>query len=184
MNKYLAHLKTISKHKLIVGYYCFKCGQYKRGLLHDNSKFGVTEFFTSAHYFQGDSSPIDAEKKEKEYSLAWQHHKGRNPHHWEYWIDELGTRKNKPIKIPYPYLIEMICDWIGAGKVYNKNKWTTADPLAFFERKKSHIILNARTEKVVIYLLELIKNHGLDTFCYAVKHPEKSKVLENYVKGD
>ena len=21
------------------------------------------------------------------YSLAWQHHKGHNPHHWEYWLD-------------------------------------------------------------------------------------------------
>jgi len=184
MNKYLAHLKTITKHKVIVGYYCFKCGQYKRGLLHDNSKFGITEFFTSARYFQGDSSPIDAEKREKEYSLAWQHHKGHNPHHWEYWLDELGTRKNKPIKMPWPYLVEMMCDWIGAGKVYSKEKWTIAEPLAFFEKKRSSMILNPRTEKVIVYLLEMIRDYGLKTFCYAVKHPETSKVLSNYLKGE
>lgn len=184
MNKYLAHLKTITKHKLYVGYYCFKCGQYKRGLLHDNSKFGPTEFFTSARYFQGDSSPIDAEKREKEYSLAWQHHKGHNPHHWEYWLDELGTRKNKPIKMPWPYLVEMMCDWIGAGKVYNEGKWTTAEPINFFEKKRPYMILNPRTEKVVVYLLELIRDRGLNAFCYIVKHPEMSKVLSNYLKGE
>ena len=65
MNKYLAHFKTIAKHKILVGYYCCKCGQVKRGLMHDNSKFGPTEFFTSARYFQGNSSPIAKEKVEK-----------------------------------------------------------------------------------------------------------------------
>ena len=67
MNKYWEHFKTISKHKILVGYYCCKAGQIKRGLLHDNSKFGPTEFFSSARYFQGTGSPIDKEKAEKGY---------------------------------------------------------------------------------------------------------------------
>ena len=87
MNKYIKHFITITKHKFYVMKFCFKCGLYKHGLLHDLSKYGKTEFFSSAKYFQGTSSPIDAEKNEKGYSLAWQHHKGHNPHHWEYWID-------------------------------------------------------------------------------------------------
>ena len=110
-NKYIRHFKTITKHKYYVMKFCFKCGFYKRGLLHDLSKYGKTEFCSSARYFQGTSSPIDAEKNEKGYSLAWQHHKGHNPHHWEYWIDNVGTYKNTPCKIPYEYVVEMICDW-------------------------------------------------------------------------
>lgn len=46
------------------------------------------------------------------------------------------------------------------------------------------MILNPRTQKVVEYLLELLKNHGIDTFCYAIRHPEASKVLDNYLKGE
>lgn len=70
MNKYISHLKTISKHKYYVMKFCFKCGIYRRGIMHDLSKFGPTEFLSSAKYYQGDSSPIDAEKREKGYSLA------------------------------------------------------------------------------------------------------------------
>ena len=65
MKKYLKHFITVTKHKYYVMKYCFKCGIYKRGLLHDLSKYGKTEFCSSARYFQGNSSPIDAEKKEK-----------------------------------------------------------------------------------------------------------------------
>ena len=54
----------------------------------------------------------------------------------------------------------------------------------FFEKKRPYMILNPRTEKVVVYLLELIRDHGLSTFCYTVKHPEMSKVLSNYLKGE
>ena len=184
MNKYVKHWATITKHRIVVRHYCFKCGQYKRGLLHDLSKYSKAEFCASAKYFQGTYSPIDAEKNEKGYSLAWQHHKGHNPHHWEYWIDNIGTRKNTPIKMPWPYLVEMLCDWIGAGKVYNKDKWTQAEPYNFYIQKAPSMILNPRTQKVVEYLLELLKDQGIGTFCYAIRHPEASKVLDNYLKGE
>ena len=136
MNKYIKHLLTITKHKFVVMKYCFKCGIYKRGLLHDLSKYGITEFASSARYFQGNSSPIDAEKREKGYSLAWQHHKGHNPHHWEYWIDNIGTYKNTAIKIPYEYVVEMVCDWLGAGIVYSKQKVDENKP--YKEPKQNH----------------------------------------------
>lgn len=69
MGKRIQHFKTISKHKFLVGKYCFKFGLIIQGLKHDISKFGYTEFATSAKYFKGTSSPISAEKKEKGYSL-------------------------------------------------------------------------------------------------------------------
>ena len=78
---YLNHLKTISKHKYYVAKFCFKCGFYWRGITHDLSKYGITEFCSSAKYFSGKRSPIDAEKDVTGYSIAWQHHKGHNPHH-------------------------------------------------------------------------------------------------------
>ena len=60
----LRHFKTICVHKFWVGYYCFKAGLYWQGIVHDLSKFSPIEFIESAKYYQGDSSPIVACKKE------------------------------------------------------------------------------------------------------------------------
>lgn len=164
MNKYWQHFKTITKHRWVVMKNCFRCGLYWRGLVHDLSKYGFTEFFSSARYFQGSRSPIDAEKEAIGYSLAWQHHKGHNPHHWEYWIDNLGTKENTPLKIPYVYVIEMICDWIGAGQVYSKETWTQHEPLAFYKKVRKSRIIHPDTEKLILTFLKTIDKQGLEAF--------------------
>lgn len=102
VNKYWQHFKTITKHRHKVMWLCFRIKLYKQGLLHDLSKYSPIEFFTSAKYYQGTSSPIDAEKNDKGYSLAWLHHKGHNPHHWEYWVDNLGPQPVNVIGIFKP----------------------------------------------------------------------------------
>ena len=174
MKKYIKHFITITKHRYYVRKFCFKCGFYKRGLLHDLSKYGLTEFFSSARYFQGTSSPIDAEKREKGYSLAWQHHKGHNPHHWEYWIDNIGTYKNTPIKIPYEYVIEMICDWLGAGIVYSKQKVDYdkpySEPLEYYNKCKKERIFHPETQSLIECFLRYIKSNGINYFCSQVKN--------------
>lgn len=169
MGKYWKHFKTICKHKWYVMKYCFKCGFYWRGLTHDLSKFGITEFFSSAKYFQGTRSPIDAEKEKRGYSLAWQHHKGHNPHHWEYWIDNVGTKENTAIRIPYQYVIEMICDWLGAGIVYSghkvKDNEPYREPLEFYNKKKGERIFHPETQKLIEDCLEMIAEESIGVFC-------------------
>lgn len=164
MNKYWKHFKTITKHKAKVFEHCALVGIPMRGLLHDNSKYGITEFCSSAKYFQGNRSPIDAEKEDRGYSLAWQHHKGHNPHHWEYWIDEVGTCENVALKMPWKYALEMICDWLGAGQVYSKEAWTQHEPLAFYNKKKKYMRLHPDTQEFVEKCLKLIDEEGLDAF--------------------
>ena len=173
MKKYFKHLMTISKHKWYVMMFCFKCGIYKRGLLHDLSKFGPTEFFSSAKYYTGVRSPIDSEKAHKGYSIAWQHHKGRNPHHWEYWIDNLGSYENKPCRMPKEYIIEMICDWLGAGIVYSKKKPDYDEPyrvpLDYYKRGRNYYILEKKTQDVVELMLAIIADEGINAFCKYAK---------------
>lgn len=176
--KSIKHFKTVSKHKWEVGKMCFKCGLYKQGLLHDLSKFSRAEFKTSVKYFQGTSSPIDAEKKEKGYSYVWLHHRGRNQHHWEYWIDNLGTKENKPAKIPYRYVAEMICDWIGAGKVYMGDKWTQKSPLEYYEKNKPTMIFHPDTQKLIEKLLKDIADYGTRSFAIRVRNHKKMKTLD------
>ena len=88
------HFKTITRHKLLVMKYCFQLGLYKQGLLHDLSKYSPSEFLVGARYYQGTRSPNNAERENIGVSTSWLHHKGRNKHHFEHWVDyslESGT---------------------------------------------------------------------------------------------
>ena len=112
------HLKTVLTHKYWVFYYSCKLGIPWRGFVHDLSKFSPIEFWESVKYYQGGkSSPINACKADRGYSLAWQHHKGRNPHHYEYWVDKLDEG-GIAINMPAKYKLEMLADYLAAGKVY------------------------------------------------------------------
>ena len=137
-----------------------------------------------AKYFQGTSSPIAAEKKEKGYSLAWQHHKGHNPHHWEYWIDNIGTYKNTPCKIPYQYVVEMICDWLSAGIVYSKQKTNYnepyTEPLEHYNKCKNKMIFHKETQKLIELYLNMIAEKGINYFC---KNWKKERKNYEYING-
>ena len=83
----IGHFITITEHRIEVMKYCFKCGLYFQGLTHDLSKYAPVEFLNGARFYQGYRSPNNAERENKGYSEAWLHHKGRNRHHYEYWVD-------------------------------------------------------------------------------------------------
>ena len=101
------HFKTITHHRHLVCLGCFRVGLYWQGLTHDLSKYSLTEFRQGVRYFQGDRSPNDAERKDRGYSSAWLHHKGRNKHHFEYWIDYSldGTGTLVGMKMPDKYIV-------------------------------------------------------------------------------
>lgn len=170
MNKYLAHAKTVIKHKIEVGKVCFKFGLYKQGLLHDLSKFSITEFMPSARYFQGTSSPIDAEKKEKGYSAAWLHHKAKNKHHQWYWMDWDNKQNPTPCRIPREYIYEMIADWIGAGKVYGNKagkEWSWSEPYEYYKAHNRNSecgfpIWEFATKAMIDTILVDLKEFGFD----------------------
>jgi hypothetical protein len=79
---------------------------------HDMSKFSANESFGYAFYNRKTGDGKD------EFELAWHHHKQHNPHHPEYWFSAGRDGLNTSLDIPRIYLIEMVADWIGAGKTY------------------------------------------------------------------
>lgn len=161
MNKFLGHLKTVLKHKKNVAHYCFICGLYKQGLLHDMSKFSPTEFWESVKYWQGTRSPIDACKEDKGYSLAWFHHKGRNKHHWEYWMDDY-EKGFIPKKMPYKYMLEMICDYLGAGRAYKGKDFSMDAEYAWWQTKKDKVKMHQDTFNAVDKILTDMNEKGID----------------------
>lgn len=161
------HLRTITRHKFLVMRYCFRVGLYRQGLLHDLSKYGPTEFWVGARYFQGYRSPNAAERIHKGYSEAWLHHKGRNKHHFEYWIDFGGGRNGiacAGMPMPTRYVVEMFCDRMAASKVYEKEAYTDASSLRYYEREHSAgpVPIHPDADALLRHLLELLAEKGED----------------------
>ena len=160
--KAIQHFKTITKHRLLVQKYCFKAGLYWQGLIHDLSKYSFTEFRIGAKYFQGDRSPNDMERKEYGYSTAWLHHKGRNRHHIEYWIDyapELDYQMGG-MEMPVKYVVEMFCDRVAACQIYQKEKYTGSSPWDYYARSLDHYIIHPNTQALLEKMLLMLRDEG------------------------
>ena len=152
------HLKTVLIHKYWVFYYCCKLGIPWQGLLHDLSKFSPYEFIESVKFYQGGKrSPIKAAKEIKGYSIAWQHHKGRNKHHYEYWTDNYD-KGTTCIKMPYNYALELIADYLGAGKAYNGRGFNFKDELDWWRNHVKTIKMHDETKAFVTSIFSDLAN--------------------------
>ena len=161
-----AHFKTITKHRHLVCRYCFRLGLYRQGLVHDLTKYSPGEFWRGAKYYQGFRSPNDAERRDRGVSLAWLHHKGRNRHHFEYWIDyciaETGEVYFGGTEMPMKYVAEMFCDRIAASRTYLGDKYTDAAPYEYFVRSKDHLLIHRKTSEELEEMLRVLKDEGED----------------------
>lgn len=169
------HFCTITEHKLMVMKHCFRIGLYWQGLTHDLSKYSPREFLPGCKYYQGFRSPNNAEREDKGYSSAWLHHKGRNRHHYEYWLDySLETDKViAGMKMPNRYVAEMMMDRMAASKIYKGKDYTQHEPLAYYLRgrdtcmQKGVDLIHPETRELLEFLLWLLDRKGEDvTFAY------------------
>ena len=171
--KAIEHFKTITEHKMLVMKYCFRVGLYRQGLLHDMSKYMPCEFLVGCRYYQGNRSPNNAEREARGYSSAWLHHKGRNKHHLEYWIDYNDKIDGAPMtgmKMPRKYVAEMLMDRIAASQIYNKGHYNNSYPLDYFEKGKRHYLLHPDTERELGALLRILNDKGEEALFWYVKN--------------
>ena len=152
--------------------YCFKLGLYRQGLMHDLSKYSPTEFFVGAKYYQGYRSPNTAERLDRGYSSAWLHHKGRNKHHLEYWIDYSLQKDGYPLtgmEMPVKYVAEMLCDRIAACRVYQGDAYTDASAWQYYESglRVNTMIMHPKTRELLETMLHMLAEKGEEaTFVY------------------
>jgi hypothetical protein len=160
--KWYLHFKTINNHKKLVLNYCFRLGLYWQGLMHDMSKYSPVEFLVGAKYYQGNQSPNNIERKEKGYSSAWLHHKGRNKHHLEYWIDySIGeTSPLAGMEMPLKYVVEMFCDRVAASKTYRKEQYLDSDPYDYYMKSKGFYVMHPNTRALLEQMLTMLKDTG------------------------
>jgi hypothetical protein len=119
-----------------------------QGITHDLSKFHPSEFVPSAKYWQGSKSPVAAERDVVGYSYAWRHHKGKNLHHWQWYVDCDGWDENGKVRLnaapmPDKYIKEMVCDMRGAAKAYGGGNC----PKAYYLENQKEWVLHPETKE-------------------------------------
>lgn len=163
--KIFGHWKTVRLHRKWARRYCAMAGIRWRGLKHDLSKYSPTEFFESARYWTGNESPINAAKRQHGYSKAWLHHRGRNTHHWAYWVDNFSEGM---VVYPMPRddFVEMVCDFLAAGKAYYGDYFSYSKERTWWlqERDASCKAMNKKNKimlDIIFSDLEYAENHML-----------------------
>ena len=178
----IAHFKTVTKHRNLVCRYCFRLGLVFQGLTHDLSKYSPEEFWRGAKYYQGYRSPNDAERMKTGMSLAWMHHKGRNKHHFEYWVDWQLTSDGKVVfagnRMPIKYVAEMFCDRIAASKIYLHEKYTDASPYDYLKKGLPENVMHPDTLKELEKMLLVLKDEGEEAaFRYVKQRLKEDKTI-------
>ena len=187
VHNFNGHLHTINSHRRLVRKYCFKVGLYRQGLMHDLSKYSPSEFFPGVKYYQdGHRSPNNAQREDKGVSAAWLHHKGRNKHHLEYWIDYAVSEDKKGgkdhcgmtgMKMPVKYVCEMFIDRISASKNYQREKYTDRSPIEYYLKSVDHYMIHEDTKELIEYMLYMLAEKGEKyTFSYVKNEVLKGKV--------
>ena len=166
--KYFRYVWYLIRHKWYVMVECFRMGLYWRGLTHDLSKFYPSEFFAYMNWFSDDAfNAIRFLKTNDQHSLtapqwqehtrrsdafdrAWLHHQHCNPHHWQYWILRLDDGRVEPLEMPDAYLLEMVCDWIGAGKAITGKR----EVHEWYEKNKHKMMFHPVTQVAVENVLK------------------------------
>lgn len=81
--------------------------------LHDLSKFSAIEALPYALHDFSKSG-----KGSVHFQIAWCHHKCKNEHHPEFWLNPNRNGEISPLPMPDIFIMEMFADWIGAGRTY------------------------------------------------------------------
>jgi hypothetical protein len=113
-------------------------------LIHDLSKFSDYESFGYTQHNFKDPQPDQA------FEYAWHHHKMNNPHHPEHWLNPNRSGELEVLPMPNIYILEMIADWIGAGRTYGSTleQWLPGN----FKKFKFHPL----THETVVRILHII----------------------------
>jgi len=155
------YARYIAKHKLHVGLVCLREGLPLRALTHDLSKLTPGEWGPYREYFYGEGS---AERREanrdgkpdetgsRAFDLAWLMHLHRNRHHWQWWLLRKDDGSTVPLPMSERAMLEMLCDWYGAGAaITGEASWTRTK--RWFEDNAHKIVLHPSTEARVYAFL-------------------------------
>ena len=81
------------------------------------------------------------------------------------------------MKMPLKFVVEMFVDRVCASKNYQKEKYTDASALIYYNNSKDHYLLHSDTRALLEYMLEMLAKKGeKETFSYI-----KNEILQDKV---
>lgn len=179
MSNLFKHIKTVATHRKWVRHYCFKVGLIWQGLVHDLSKYSPTEL-SICKYYTGKKSPHQTCREVLGYSPSWNHHYHVNKHHFQYWWDEDEKGAIIPVKMPFNYVLESVCDMLGASKAYNPKGWKPQMLLDYWNTKcKGQRLMHKESEAFVENMILKIVELGENDFFKWFK-VNKKEIKSNY----
>lgn len=162
VHKHLRNASYVLRHKWYVGTTCAAEGIPLRGVLHDMSKFSLSEWRPYADHFYGDNelprhtagyNVADDPKQDAAFDEAWLRHIHRNDHHWQFWLLQKDDGDRIALPMPHECRLEMVCDWRGAGMAQGK-KGGWHETLAWYTANKDRMILHPHTRCWIERFLE------------------------------
>lgn len=159
----IKYLSYMIRHKWFVLIECWRRRLYYAGLIHDLSKFLPSEFLPYVKFFHGKDSTQESREcryqdinhAQRYFQRAWQLHLMKNRHHWQNWLNYQDVGTMVILEMPRKYAVEMLCDWIGAGRAqgyFNKN-YPMKEVNVWYRKNRGKIILHPRTREFIESLL-------------------------------
>lgn len=146
MRGHLAYLKYLMRHKWFVFVACRQLGvPLWRAIVHDWSKFLPSEWGPYVHTFYAPNGRKKAYEETPAFKQAWNGHQKRNKHHWQYWLLTFDRGNTEALEMPATYAIEMVADWMGAGRAIT-GKLETPE---WYLKNKEGIKLHPKTRWIV-----------------------------------
>lgn len=84
-----------------------------------------------------------------------------SPHHYEYWIDNVDNG-GTPIKIPYKYVLEMIADYLAAGKTYQRKNFTFKSEYEWWKSQRQLRNMHEDTKMFLDIVFGYLMMYGFD----------------------
>ena len=86
------------------------------------------------------------------------HHRGRNKHHYEYWTDNYDEGTTC-IEMPFIYVVEMLCDYLGAARAYWGKKFTYTAEYEWWLNKSKTAKMHINTNKFITIVLKSMADY-------------------------
>ena len=64
--------------------------------------------------------------------------------------------------MPYKYAVEMVCDELAAGMVYNGKNWTNSTQLDYYMTKERKNLIHPQVDKFLIAVFTEVSKKGLN----------------------
>lgn len=152
MRRHISYLKYVLWHKWFVLVAAWRIGApLGAALLHDMSKFLPSEWLPYANTFYAEDGSSRYEESPA-FQGAWNSHQKRNKHHWQRWVLIQERGEDKPLPMPRVYILEMVADWMGAGRTIT-GKWEVR---SWYLKNKHNIRLHPATRGAVERVLEQV----------------------------